>query len=71
MAMVAKMGNWQPDFHCTKLHYQLCSQAMQYINGLPAEQGDTLEGLEAALRTRYKGKLVQKDMKEELCILKR
>ena len=71
MALAARMGNWQPDYQCTQMHFQLRGTAIQYIESLPVEQVCTLEGLEAALRTRYEGKLVQKDAKEELRVLKR
>ena len=71
MAMAAEMGNWEPGFQRTKTHYQLRGTAMQYIDGLPADQVCTLESLEAALKARYQGKLVQKDSKEELRVLKR
>ena len=71
MAMAAEMGNWEPGFRRARTHFQLKGTAMQYINGLPEDQVNTLEGLEVALKARYQGKLVQKDAKEELRILKR
>ena len=67
----AKIGSWDPDYHCAQLILLLGGRAFKFVEGLSKEKTESLPALIEALYASFLGPGAQKDAREELRILRR
>merc|ERR1711893_371037 len=65
------LGNWDNDYQRAQLSFLLEGKALEYIEGLPREDVETLDGLMTALSDRFLGPNAQKDARDGLRMMKR